>query len=310
MLVLAGIALALWRRMRDRGALALQYFAADFLPLIMLFAISVTGLALTASTLWLRGAFYGFLAILHAITVIGALLYLPFGKFFHIFQRPAQIGVKLYQAGRGRRRRALTARAAASASRRSMHIDDLEQVLPQLGFDYRIEGPAGHWQALCPACKRKTLASAQLRMQGGSAWLSRRCHLTQLAEQYGPHLNYTPPGGWEQARRQPPDKLVKTHCCFCGMQCGIQLKVRENQVVGFEPWEEFPFNKGMLCPEGREALSAGHSSGPPAHPLMRTDAGLQADHLRGSARLHRAAAARDPATSTARTRSRSTAAHR
>jgi MFS transporter, NNP family, nitrate/nitrite transporter len=101
-LVLAGIALALWRRLRDRGALTLQDFAADFLPLIMLFAISVTGLALTASALWLRGAFYGFLAILHAITVIGALLYLPFGKFFHIFQRPAQLGVKLYQdAGEG-----------------------------------------------------------------------------------------------------------------------------------------------------------------------------------------------------------------
>src|SRR5688572_21468177 len=97
-LVLAGIVLALWRRMRDRGALTLQDFAADFLPLILLFAISVTGLALTASTLWLRGSFYGFLAILHAICVIGALLYLPFGKFFHMFQRPAQIGVKLYQA--------------------------------------------------------------------------------------------------------------------------------------------------------------------------------------------------------------------
>ena len=54
-LVSAGISLALWRRMRDRGALALQDFAADFLPLLLLFAISVTGLALTASTLWLRG---------------------------------------------------------------------------------------------------------------------------------------------------------------------------------------------------------------------------------------------------------------
>ena len=32
-LVLAGIALSLWRRMRDRGALALQIFARDFLPL-------------------------------------------------------------------------------------------------------------------------------------------------------------------------------------------------------------------------------------------------------------------------------------
>jgi assimilatory nitrate reductase catalytic subunit len=43
---------------------------------------------------------------------------------------------------------------------------------------------------------------------------------------------------------------VKTHCCFCGQQCGIQLKVRDNQVIGFEPWEEFPFNRGMLCPKG------------------------------------------------------------
>src|SRR4030095_2100154 len=60
-LVLAGISLALWRRMRDKRALALQSFAMDFLPLVLLFAISVTGLALTASTLWLRGNFYGFL---------------------------------------------------------------------------------------------------------------------------------------------------------------------------------------------------------------------------------------------------------
>ena len=47
-----------------------------------------------------------------------------------------------------------------------------------------------------------------------------------------------------------PDRLVKTHCCFCGQQCGIQLKVKDNQVIGFEPWEEFPFNRGMLCPKG------------------------------------------------------------
>lgn len=100
-LVLTGISLALWRRMRDEGALSLESLSADFLPLILLFAISVTGLALTASTLWLRGSQYQFLAILHAITVISALLYLPFGKFFHIFQRPAQLGVKLYYGQTG-----------------------------------------------------------------------------------------------------------------------------------------------------------------------------------------------------------------
>src|SRR6187431_3346900 len=47
-----------------------------------------------------------------------------------------------------------------------------------------------------------------------------------------------------------PDRLVKTHCCFCGQQCGIQLKVKGNEVIGFEPWYDFPFNKGMLCPKG------------------------------------------------------------
>jgi len=161
-LVLSGITLALWRRMRDRGALTLQDFNSDFIPLILLFAISVTGLALTASTVWLRGSFYGFLAILHAITVIGALLFLPFGKFFHIFQRAAQVGVKMYQAAGAEDEGVRCARCQQRFASK-LQIDDLQQVLPQLGLDYRIEGPAGHWQALCPACKRTTLASAQLR---------------------------------------------------------------------------------------------------------------------------------------------------
>ncbi len=69
-----------------------------------------------------------------------------------------------------------------------------------------------------------------------------------LIAQFGPHSSYTPVGGWSTTDK--PDKLVKTHCCFCGQQCGIQLKVKDNHVIGFEPWEEFPFNKGKLCPKG------------------------------------------------------------
>jgi NNP family nitrate/nitrite transporter-like MFS transporter len=166
-LVLTGIALAMWRRLRDRGALTLQDFSSDFLPLILLFAISVTGLALTASTLWLRGSFYGFLAILHAITVVGALLYLPFGKFFHIFQRPAQLGVKLYQEAGEQDEGTHCARCGVRFAS-GMQIDDLRRILPELGFDYRIEGPAGTWQGLCPACKRIALATAQLRIKRGA----------------------------------------------------------------------------------------------------------------------------------------------
>ncbi len=69
-----------------------------------------------------------------------------------------------------------------------------------------------------------------------------------LADKYGPHINREPPGGW--ASSGPPDRKVNTHCCFCGQQCGITLLVKDEKVVGFEPWEEFPFNRGKLCPKG------------------------------------------------------------
>jgi MFS family permease len=163
-LVLGGIGLSLWRRFRDRGAQAVQSFALDFLPITMLFAISVTGLALTVSQNWLRGEFYSFLAILHAITVISALLYLPFGKFFHIFQRPAQLGVKFYQAAEETGEPALCKRCGQRFAS-LMHIEDLKRVLPQVGFDYRMEGSDATWQELCPACKRKSLSLAQLHLK-------------------------------------------------------------------------------------------------------------------------------------------------
>ena len=163
-LVLGGVALSLWRRMRDEGARSVQTLAMDFWPLILLFAICITGLALTVSQEWLGGSFYDFIAILHAITVIAALLYLPFGKFFHIFQRPAQLGVKLYQQAGAEDSGAICARCGERYASR-MHLDDLKKVLPQMGFNYEMSGPASNWQEICPACKRKSLSLAQLRLK-------------------------------------------------------------------------------------------------------------------------------------------------
>ncbi len=65
---------------------------------------------------------------------------------------------------------------------------------------------------------------------------------------FGPHLAFS--SGQRLDRGIEADRLVKTHCCFCGQQCGIQLKIKNNEVIGFEPWEDFPFNHGMLCPKG------------------------------------------------------------
>jgi hypothetical protein len=167
--VIIGVMLAMRRRMRDHGAAALQKFGEDFLPLILLFAISLTGLLLTASATWMKGYGYEFLALLHAVTVIFTLLWLPFGKFFHIFQRPAQLGVSFYKDIGPLEGMAKCARCGIEYASQ-MHVDDLIEVERQLGYDYGIpttdnQQPTTHYQRVCPACRRSMLAIAQ-----GALW--------------------------------------------------------------------------------------------------------------------------------------------
>ncbi|NLA34715.1 MAG: molybdopterin oxidoreductase family protein [Actinobacteria bacterium] len=90
-----------------------------------------------------------------------------------------------------------------------------------------------------------------------------------LIERFGPHLNEAPPGGWDAGLEI--DKVVETHCCFCGQQCGIKLKVHDNAVVGFEPWYDFPFNEGKLCPKGVKRYLQGSHPDRLLHPMMRDE---------------------------------------
>jgi hypothetical protein len=173
-LVIAGVMLAMRRRMRDHGAAAVQMFGEDFLPLILLFAVSVTGLMLTASYSWLHGTGYEFLAILHAITVIFTLLWLPFGKFFHIFQRPAQLGVGFYKDV-GMREGMAHCRRCGAEYASQIHVDDLITVERKLGYSYEIDHPdVDHYQRICPACRRAMLALAQGKLWEGARVEDRR----------------------------------------------------------------------------------------------------------------------------------------
>ncbi len=94
----------------------------------------------------------------------------------------------------------------------------------------------------------------------------------QFIAEFGPSLHYEPADGWSS---QEPSKLVKTHCCFCGIQCGIQLKVKDDKVVGFEPWEEFPVNRGMLCPKGVKRYMQNDHPDRLLSPLIRDNAGFR-----------------------------------
>ncbi len=163
-LVLAGVFIFLSRRLRDPGALAVER-SNDFLALAGLFAVSVTGLSLTASNLFMEGRFYIFLNTVHALTVTLGLMYIPFGKLFHIFQRPANLGVAYYKRAGANGEQQACARCGESFASK-LQMDDLKIVLPQVGFDYST-ADGGNYQDNCPHCRRTLMTQAQSRRVGG-----------------------------------------------------------------------------------------------------------------------------------------------
>jgi hypothetical protein len=101
------------------------------------------------------------MSVLHAITVILFLLWLPFGKFFHIFQRPAQLGANIYKIEGAKRGMAVcphTGKPFAS----QLHISDLKQVTKELGFDFTRKDGSSHLD-LSPEGKRSALAKAHFK---------------------------------------------------------------------------------------------------------------------------------------------------
>jgi hypothetical protein len=151
-MVIAGCAIAIHRRLHDRGAIALQQFLLDFVPHLLLIAISVSGLMLTASSLWFDGYMYSFITLSHQAVVIMTLFFLPFGKLFHIVQRPASIGVELYQKRSKDMPQAKCLRCNVEFAS-EMWLGDLKEVVEKVGFDYTMEN-GETLQDYCPRCKR------------------------------------------------------------------------------------------------------------------------------------------------------------
>ncbi|WET01994.1 MFS transporter [Flavobacterium sp. YJ01] len=167
-LVIIGSVYYLRRRLTNPGLIATQTFEGDLLPLILLIAISVTGLCLTYSYQFMKGFAYDFLAVIHAVTVIMFLIWIPFGKFFHIIQRPAQIGAHIYKQEGIKQGMAVCPHTGEEFATK-LHIDDLKIVTKELGFDFTHEDGTSHLD-LSPEGKRSRLAQAHLkaRLEGGN----------------------------------------------------------------------------------------------------------------------------------------------
>ncbi len=155
-MVTTGVLMALHRRLRDPGSMSRQQFGNDIVPLLLLLAISVTGLMLTFSMHALHGAGYSILSLVHAVTVSATLLYVPFGKLFHIFQRPAHLGVILYRRENEAAPPAVC-RSCGEGFAGAMHVADLKQVMGETGFQW------GAHLDCCPRCRRRALSLAQGR---------------------------------------------------------------------------------------------------------------------------------------------------
>jgi formate dehydrogenase (coenzyme F420) alpha subunit len=66
-------------------------------------------------------------------------------------------------------------------------------------------------------------------------------------------------------------KFIPTTCPYCGTGCSFYLVVRDNRVIGIEPWHTPPINEGKLCQKGRYAHEFIHSDDRLIKPLIKKD---------------------------------------
>ena len=64
-------------------------------------------------------------------------------------------------------------------------------------------------------------------------------------------------------------KYVPTICPYCGVGCGMNLVVKDDQVVGVEPWKRHPVNEGKLCPKGNFCYEIIHRDDRLTTPLIK-----------------------------------------
>lgn len=159
-LVIIGATYFLQKRLKDPGLIATQTFEGDILPLLLLILVSLTGLGLTLDYEFMHGKAYEFIAVTHAFFVIIFLIWMPFGKFFHIIQRPAQIGAHIYKEV-GKKRGMQICKQTGIEYTTQLHVSDLKDITKALGFNLDDE-EGNSLLDYSPEGKRDLLAIAHL----------------------------------------------------------------------------------------------------------------------------------------------------
>jgi hypothetical protein len=169
-LLIIGVAIAYWRRWQDRAVKPVQRVLFDLLPLHILMAVALTGLALTVVDFFFAGAGHWPITLTHQFLVIMLILYLPFGKLFHIIERPASLGVELYYSVGADAPEKTCARCGRPFGM-AMQVEDVKKALNGVGYNFWLPQEGHHWQDYCARCKRVIRAAAYTGLSG-RAWVN------------------------------------------------------------------------------------------------------------------------------------------
>ncbi|WP_426452157.1 hypothetical protein ACP26L_08900 [Paenibacillus sp. S-38] len=153
MMVIGGVCMALYRRLKNMQARAEQSFVYDFLPLYLLLFISITGLLLTFSNVFLHGWGHPVMSMIHQWSVIVTLIYIPFGKLAHIPFRPMSVLARNYREHYGQQA-PKPCRVCGTHYVSTEQAQDVMNVLKTNGMEFTT--PEGYQLAeLCLPCRRK-----------------------------------------------------------------------------------------------------------------------------------------------------------
>ncbi|HLS60775.1 MAG TPA: hypothetical protein VK044_06565 [Virgibacillus sp.] len=152
-MVISGVCMALYRRIKDMQARAHQSFLYDFLPLHLLLFVSVTGLALPFSNIFLAGAGHPAMSLIHEYSVIVTLIYLPFGKLAHIPFRPMSVFAKNYRE-HYMEKSSFECKVCGDAYVSTEQAHDVVDVLADNQIDFETK-EGFHLAEMCLPCRRK-----------------------------------------------------------------------------------------------------------------------------------------------------------
>ncbi len=172
LMIVVGTVMAFARRLVHPGEITKQTFANDLLPLLILFSVAVSGLALTFSTHYLAGQHYRILSTVHCWTVVSFLVYLPFGKFFHIFQRASQMGAELYIYEKEMGKLAICPKTGEGFTS-EVQKEDVKKILSEIGFQFQTEDQEVSIQDLSPQARRQLFMTIQHKRLKGKFDIAR-----------------------------------------------------------------------------------------------------------------------------------------